>query len=216
MPKTATVPSTMIATMRVAHFINVALPESTEAPPARTSAQASPRKWPCAALPPPPVSAHLPDSTLQPALHRRHRGPAGRRPGNLRAPPTFAARQVVWPGLVWSGLRPATYFDHRVCVRSEPGANSLGRARDCRSISGSACRNACGRGRSARLLWQQERPLSGAFLVSGRWDSNPRPLAWEANALPTELRPRDRHSTPAAMGASAGIIEDYHRRFGRD
>src|SRR5215213_1768176 len=105
MPKTATVPSTMIATMRVAHFINVALPESTEAPPARTSAQASPRKWPCAALPPPPVSAHLPDSTLQPALHRRHRGPAGRRPGNLRAPPTFAARQVVWPGLVWSASR---------------------------------------------------------------------------------------------------------------
>ena len=24
---------------------------------------------------------------------------------------------------------------------------------------------------------------------SGKWDSNPRPLAWEANALPTELLP---------------------------
>ena len=27
---------------------------------------------------------------------------------------------------------------------------------------------------------------------SGRWGSNPRPSAWEADALPTELRPRGR------------------------
>ena len=25
--------------------------------------------------------------------------------------------------------------------------------------------------------------------LSGKWDSNPRPLAWEAKALPTELLP---------------------------
>src|SRR5690606_38327589 len=31
---------------------------------------------------------------------------------------------------------------------------------------------------------------SGQFL-SGGWDSNPRPQAWEACALPTELLPRD-------------------------
>src|SRR5215212_1853293 len=118
MPKTATVPPTMIATMRVAHFINVALPESTEAPPARTSAQASPRKWPCAALPPPPVSAHLPDSTLQPRP-----SPPTSRPG--WPPPWKPARTAdlrgAPGGLAWSGLRPATYFHHRVCVRSEPG-----------------------------------------------------------------------------------------------
>ena len=28
------------------------------------------------------------------------------------------------------------------------------------------------------------------YTSSGKWDSNPRPLAWEANALPTELLPR--------------------------
>ena len=28
------------------------------------------------------------------------------------------------------------------------------------------------------------------FRRSGRWDSNPRPSAWEADALPTELHPR--------------------------
>ena len=39
---------------------------------------------------------------------------------------------------------------------------------------------------------------------SGRWDSNPRHSAWEADTLPTELRP---HSAPAAqfsMTAAAG------------
>ena len=33
------------------------------------------------------------------------------------------------------------------------------------------------------LLWPQK--------VSGRRNSNPRPLAWKANALPTELLPPD-------------------------
>ena len=193
----------MIATMRVAHFINVALPESTEAPPARTSAQASPRKWPCAALPPPPVSAHLPDSTLQPRP-----SPPTSRPG--WPPPWKPARTAdlrgAPGGLAWSGLVCVPrHISTIVCACApSPGANSLGQARDCRSISGSACRNACGRGRRGRLLWQQERPLSGAFLVSGRWDSNPRPLAWEANALPTELRPRDRHSTPPQWALQPG------------
>ena len=36
---------------------------------------------------------------------------------------------------------------------------------------------------------------------SGRWDSNPRHLAWEASALPTELRPRAQDSShPAGIG----------------
>ena len=37
----------------------------------------------------------------------------------------------------------------------------------------------------------QKRPLSRQFLRSGRRDSNSRHPAWEADALPTELRPRD-------------------------
>ncbi len=31
---------------------------------------------------------------------------------------------------------------------------------------------------------------SGLILLSGKRDSNPRPSAWEANALPTELFPQ--------------------------
>jgi hypothetical protein len=45
-----------------------------------------------------------------------------------------------------------------------------------------------------RLLWlQMEAREKAPFcrsLLSGRRDSNPRPTAWEADALPTELRPR--------------------------
>ena len=33
------------------------------------------------------------------------------------------------------------------------------------------------------------RKLTPPFVLSGRRDSNPRPLAWKANALPTELLP---------------------------
>src|ERR671919_203873 len=35
---------------------------------------------------------------------------------------------------------------------------------------------------------------------SGRRASNPRPLAWEANALPTELRPRTTRDSSAGPG----------------
>jgi hypothetical protein len=45
----------------------------------------------------------------------------------------------------------------------------------------------------ARLAY--EKGLSRAFVKSGRWGSNPRPSAWEADALPTELRPREPNST---------------------
>jgi hypothetical protein len=38
-----------------------------------------------------------------------------------------------------------------------------------------------------------EGPITRGFPSSGRWDSNPRHLAWEASALPTELRPRSLH-----------------------
>ena len=31
--------------------------------------------------------------------------------------------------------------------------------------------------------------LTPCFSVSGKWGSNPRPSAWEADALPTELLP---------------------------
>ncbi len=47
---------------------------------------------------------------------------------------------------------------------------------------------------------------------SGRWDLNPRPTAWEADALPTELRPRRPRVCPvppAAPDTSCG----FHDRF---
>src|SRR5215470_4628734 len=44
--------------------------------------------------------------------------------------------------------------------------------------------------RRNRPRWVNGHPPTRAPSVgSGRWDSKPRPLAWEANALPTELRP---------------------------
>lgn len=46
------------------------------------------------------------------------------------------------------------------------------------------------------------------FSWSGKRDSNPRPLAWEANALPTELLPRKRckYSTNISFFAIFGTI----------
>src|SRR4051812_13218115 len=45
-------------------------------------------------------------------------------------------------------------------------------------------------------------PTSGAFATrrSGRRGSNSRPSAWEADALPTELRPRDPHLSSGLSG----------------
>src|SRR5262249_23739333 len=37
---------------------------------------------------------------------------------------------------------------------------------------------------------REKKPRFRGFSLSGRWGSNPRPSAWEADALPTELRPR--------------------------
>ena len=42
--------------------------------------------------------------------------------------------------------------------------------------------------------------------LSGKRDSNPRPSAWEANALPTELLPRDR----CARVRKKGVREEFH------
>lgn len=40
------------------------------------------------------------------------------------------------------------------------------------------------------LLALKTLPFRTKYTRSGRWGSNPRPPAWEAGALPTELRPR--------------------------
>ena len=45
-------------------------------------------------------------------------------------------------------------------------------------------------GSRALVYKYNKKHLWGAFLLSGKRDSNPRPSAWEANALPTELLPR--------------------------
>src|SRR5215218_7750440 len=49
-------------------------------------------------------------------------------------------------------------------------------------------------------LTQQKTPPERGFLWSGRRGSNPRPSAWEADALPTELRPRWAAILEAARG----------------
>src|ERR1700675_1023969 len=51
---------------------------------------------------------------------------------------------------------------------------------------------------------QERTPALGdaGALQSGRWGSNPRPSAWEADALPTELRPRAPIVAPARPGES--------------
>jgi hypothetical protein len=53
----------------------------------------------------------------------------------------------------------------------------------------------------ATQTWQTIKPASFETTRtsrSGRWDSNPRHLAWEASALPTELRPRSQDSSHVA------------------
>src|SRR3954452_6353879 len=45
----------------------------------------------------------------------------------------------------------------------------------------------------------------GSTNESGRRGSNSRPSAWEADALPTELRPRAPSSLPRRAGASAAL-----------
>ena len=47
-------------------------------------------------------------------------------------------------------------------------------------------------------------PANRYYQRSGRWDSNPRHLAWEASALPTELRPRAQDSTGLSAFALRG------------
>ncbi len=43
-----------------------------------------------------------------------------------------------------------------------------------------------------RKFFRESTPklLTPCLSVSGKWDSNPRPSAWEADALPTELLPQ--------------------------
>src|SRR5690606_22483885 len=59
-----------------------------------------------------------------------------------------------------------------------------------------------------------------AFHWSGRWDSNPRQLAWEASTLPTELHPRMVRTYAPMMARSrhssyhiAIHLRDYSRPF---
>jgi hypothetical protein len=53
---------------------------------------------------------------------------------------------------------------------------------------------------------------------SGRWGSNPRPSAWEADALPTELRPRGQQCShfpghrPPAEGPKRGLSQSLLKK----
>jgi hypothetical protein len=61
--------------------------------------------------------------------------------------------------------------------------------------------------------WSQGRDARGGdprvrgSCESGRWGSNPRPSAWAADALPTELRPRTPHST-VPFWPSCGVTKN--------
>ena len=52
------------------------------------------------------------------------------------------------------------------------------------------------------------------LLKSGRRDSNPRPSAWKANALSTELLPQDRMNQPILSFVSFvwAVMDSNHRR----
>jgi hypothetical protein len=52
--------------------------------------------------------------------------------------------------------------------------------------------------------WEQISPFAG-LCASGRRGSNPRPSAWEADALPTELRPRRGKPSAGVAGRSPGV-----------
>src|SRR3954452_22412468 len=54
------------------------------------------------------------------------------------------------------------------------------------------------RRRTGRAARPSRKPIDGLPKESGRRVSNPRPSAWEADALPTELRPLGRLVEPQA------------------
>ncbi len=100
--------------------------------------------------------------------------------------------------------------DHRRCPMATDAGVPRGRPLPrCRSTSsiGAGRRAARRHGWSASLFGPGERKalLSQGFFQSGRRASNPRPSAWEADALPTELRPRcGDHRTWARPGRPGG------------
>ena len=51
---------------------------------------------------------------------------------------------------------------------------------------------------------------------SGKRDSNPRPSAWEANALPTELLPQKRNTNLQKFWQDISQIEKFAKNFALD
>jgi hypothetical protein len=64
------------------------------------------------------------------------------------------------------------------------------------------------------LFRNPEAPFFQAFSESGRRVSNPRPSAWEADALPTELRPRRGDQGSRSAAASVGVDRHCFRKGG--
>ena len=60
--------------------------------------------------------------------------------------------------------------------------------------------------------YQQHTELLIFKKVSGKRDSNPRPSAWEADALPTELLPQ--FFAPPTRGGSENDMSAFMRRRG--
>src|SRR5579859_3771109 len=89
-------------------------------------------------------------------------------------------------------LLPDPERDNTALVRAPVRARAHPRTWDLAGLGGKVASKA-----------ESKKPLLreafGSDSWSGRRGSNPRPLAWEANALPAELRPRARNVTEAAQ-----------------
>jgi hypothetical protein len=89
------------------------------------------------------------------------------------------------------GTSPAMIERHYGCLLDGAGAGITGRLDAFEAAQEQAADQRLDHWRATRRVPRTARaPVFAANRLSGRRASNPRPLAWEANALPTELRPR--------------------------
>ena len=64
--------------------------------------------------------------------------------------------------------------------------------------------------------WVRKAACNGGFLVSGRWDSNPRPSPWQGDILPTEPRPQTHLIAVFIPDSGRTVKGDFFAILGRD